>query len=902
MRNPLRVFFLHAFLLLSLSGVTQSITEHTLNGSEQGKSLSSFLRELEGDNVGQCYFLSRWINHLSFQSSYQGQTLGKALDDIFHGSDLNYIEMYSNILVIVKDPSQSIARKKTLETAVQQNKKIEARFLGEAGVDTPDEIKISGKVVDANTGQPLPGTNIRLMDSKAGTTSDAGGNYELMLSPGAHVLSFSFVDYEEKLIDLVAFTNGEVNLEMEEKPLFLEEVLIQDRAAREVATSKIGLTQLMIGELKRAPAMMGEADLVKQVQTLPGVTTVGEAAAGYNVRGGSVDQNLILYDGMPVFNSSHVFGFFSTFNAQAIRDVYFFKGGIPAEYGGRASSVLDIRSKDGDFNKWTGSGGIGLVAGNIDINGPLKKEKTSIATSFRSTYSNWLVNSIRTDYADLRNSTVFFYDGTLKLTHLLNEKTRLSFTGYMSKDAFRLLGDTTFSWKNLQGSLRVDHQFASAMSSEFHVGWSQYGYEVENNNYLTASVLSYQINSVTLRAGFNYRHGHHKYNFGWQFMSYGFNPGSLKPNSPVSNARNLALDRQYAVENALYISDDFSMTDRLFLEAGLRIPIFTTFGPASVKLYLANAPREVTGIYDTLEVGRWKAVKTHVGIEPRISMRWMVTPGSSVKMGYNRMFQFLHLVTNATAVTPVDIWQPSGYYFKPQIADQVSIGYFKDFGSRKYAFAIEGYYKFVKNILDFKDGAQLILNEHLETELLQGNGTSHGIETLISKNEGRLTGSLNYTYSRTFRKISGYFPGESINNGIRYPANFDQPHIVNFSWKYELSRRHFFTGNFTYHAGRPVTIPLSVFQFENTSAAFFSGRNQYRIPDYHRMDLALVIEGNHKRNQKIKGTWVFSVYNLYARKNPYSIFFRTDSNGIPKPYQLSIIGTIFPSINYSFKF
>lgn len=898
----MRILFFGALWLAAHSSVAQRISDYQMDGSEAGKSLPDFFNELEQAKVGKIYFLSDWIEEITFQQSYQGQTLGQALDDLFRGSDLSYLTMYSRILVIVKDPSQSMKRKTAIESALRMNKKIESRYLGENGNGVSGEVTIKGKVIDAKTLEPLPKASVQIIDSNVGTSTDENGDYEITLSPGVHMLSFTFIDYEEKLIDLVAYADGVVNLEMEEKPILLNEVLIQDRAARDITTSKIGLTQLMMGEIKRAPAMMGEPDLVKQVQTLAGVTTVGEAAAGYNVRGGSVDQNLILYDGLPVFNSSHLFGFFSTFNAQAIRDVYFYKGGIPAEYGGRASSILDIRSKDGDFTKWGGGGGIGLIASHFDINGPIKKEKTSIATSFRSTYSNWLVNSIRTDYADLRKSSVFFYDGTLKLAHLFNEKTKLSFTGYASKDAFRLLGDTTYSWNNLQGSWKLDHQFTSSLSSEFLAGLSHYGYDVHNDNYLTASVLSFRINSITLKAGFNYRRGNHKYNFGWQLLHYGFNPGSLRPNSPVSPARNFSLDKQYAIENAFYLADDLSITEGLFLDVGVRIPVFTSFGPASIKLYQQGAPREVIAINDTLQIGKFKSIKTYLGFEPRLSFRWMATPNSSIKFGYNRMYQFLHLITNSTAVTPVDIWQPSGYYFKPQIADQVSLGYFKDFKNKKYGVTVEGYYKFIKNIIDFKDGAQLILNSHLETDLLQGNGYSSGVETSLTKNEGRLTGSLNYTYSRSFRKIAGTFPGESINRGMRYPANFDQPHILNFSWKYDLSRRHFFTGNFTYHSGRPVTIPLSVFQFENTTSAYFSGRNQYRIPDYHRLDLALVIEGNHKRNQRIKGSWTFSVYNVYGRKNPYSIFFRSDGNGIPKPYQLAIIGTVFPSISYSFKF
>ena len=385
-------------------------------------------------------------------------------------------------------------------------------------------------------------------------------------------------------------------------------------------------------------------------------------------------------------------------------------------------------------------------------------------------------------------------------------------------------------------------------------------------------------------------------------MQYTFQPGRLKPESQESNARDFSLHRQFSLENAFYITDELAVDDRLFVEGGVRLPLFVSLGPSNVNIYRKNFPLETGNVVDTLHFKVVQPVKAYVGLEPRLSARWMADPNASFKLGYNRMYQFLHLVTNTTAVTPVDIWQPSGYYFKPQRADQVSLGYFRDFKEKAFGASTEVYYKHIKNILDFKDGAQLILNNHLETELLQGIGRTYGVETSLFKNKGRLTGTLNYTYSRSFRQIKGPTSSESINNGKQYPASYDQPHIVNLSWKFNISRRHYFTGNFTYHTGRPVTIPLSVFTSEQTTVAYFSTRNQYRIPDYHRLDLALVIEGNHKRKKWAEGTWVLSVYNAYARKNPYTVFFNTSTAGVPKPYQLSIIGTIFPSLSFNLKF
>jgi CarboxypepD_reg-like domain/TonB-dependent Receptor Plug Domain len=881
----------------------QSILDLKLDGTEQGKSLSSVLAEIGKKNKAQFYFLPEWVENISFQDSYSGRTLGEAINILFQGTDFSCLVMYPTSVVIIKDPTQALLRMNAIETAVRQQKKILPLIIGEpSNSKKGQQVVITGRVTDSKNNEPIQQANIQVSGTQFGTASDEKGNYSLTLAPGAHVVSFSFIDYESKVVDLVAYQNGEVNLEMDKTPVLLEEVVIQAQTTQELATSKIGQTQLSIRELTRSPTFLGEADLVKQVQTLPGVTTVGEAAAGFNVRGGSVDQNLILYDGMPLFNSSHAFGFLSAFNSEAIRDATFYRGGIPAEFGGRASSVLDIQSKDGDYEKWNGKIGIGMVTSNFAINGPLQKEKTSLSASFRTTYSDWLVNSIRTDYADLRKSTVSFYDATLKLSHKFNNKTKLTFSGYSSRDGFRLVGDSTYQWDNLQGSAKLYHQFSNKLISEFLLGVSTYGYSVNNQNLLTSSELSYRITSSLVKAGFNYQRGNQKINFGWQLVHYKFDPGTLKPTSILSNAKNVSIDKQYSIENAFYASSDWTLNEKIFVEVGVRLPMFISFGPASVNLYKEGVPREITNVIDTLRFGSGQAIKTYFGFEPRLSFRWTPNTTSSIKLGHNRMYQFLNLVTNTTAVTPVDIWQPSGYYFKPQRADQISLGFFKDLSQKKYGTSVEVFYKSVENIIDFKDGAQLILNKHLETDLLQGKGYSYGVETTFSKNTGRLTWSFNYTYSRSFRQIAGYTASESINNGKEYPSNFDQPHIANFSWKYNLARRIFFTGNFTYHTGRPVTIPLSAFRLENTTVAYFSERNQYRIPDYHRLDVALAFEGNHRRKKLAEGTIVISVYNVYGRQNPYTVFFKSSGTGIPVPYQLSIIGTIFPSVSYNLKF
>ncbi len=898
----MKSILLLSLLLLSLTSWSQSILDIKLDGSEKGKALNTYLADLEKSHDVRFYFLEDWISQISFKEGMEGMTLREALYELFLGSDLNYIEINPYTLVLVKDPTQALQRNTMINTAVRERKKIDKLVIGNpANAITKQKVTLSGRVIESKSNDPLIGVTVLASDIQTGTITDSEGKFELKIPGGAHILNFSYINYEEKVIDLQIYGDGTLNLELEETPTVLEEVIIQDRSGREITTSGIGQTQISMREIKRAPALLGEVDLIKQIQVLPGVTTVGESASGFNVRGGGVDQNLILYDGMPVFNSSHVFGFFSTFNSEAIRDVTFYRGGIPAEYGGRISSVLDIRSKEGSYEKWGASGGIGIISTNLMINGPVVKDKTSIAVSARTTYSDYLINTVKSNYVNLNNSSVTFYDGAAKLTHLFSEKTKLTLSGYISHDQFRLSGDSSFRWDTRLSSLRLDHEFTKNFSAAFTAGYGSYSYEVSDKNDLSGFNLKYKITYPSARADFHLSRGDHKISFGANSMYYDFNPGTLNPSSPESNKKYIQIDNQQSLESGLYVADQLDVFKRFHIEAGMRYSIFQSMGPADVNVYASGVPRETLSVVDTIHYKKGEKIKSYYNWEPRLGLRYDLSTESSIKIGYNRMFQYLHLVTNTTAVTPVDIWQPSGYYFKPQMADQFSIGYFRNFRNKKYEAFVEAYYKQITNVLDFKDGAQLILNPHIETDLLQGNARAYGVEMQITKNLGRLVGSLGYTYSRSLRTIQGVYPQETINNGKEYASNYDQPNVVNLTWKYNISRRYFFTGGFTYRTGRPITLPLSAFTVENFTVSAFSDRNQYRIPDYHRLDIALVIEGNHKRKKFWDGTWTFSIYNLYGRKNPYTIFFKEVRPGILRPYRLSIIGTVLPSISYSFK-
>ncbi len=883
----------------------QTVLDSKLNGSEKGQRLALVLDSIQSNSPFSIYYLNDWLNGIEVNKSYAGLSLKQLLDDQFNGTELSYVLMYDEVLVLIRDPSFAKKKEEEIKVAQSLGIKIDQVILGEPvlGNASNENVTITGTVMDWVSGDLLPFATIQVNDSLRVISSDNQGRFQVELPKGNYLLKTKFVDYEDKLIDLLAYADGDILIEVEKEAKELEEVVVEADREQEISRAKIGKTVLTVKEMKYAPSFLGEVDLVRQVQNLPGVTTVGEAATGFNVRGGSVDQNLILYDGLPVFNSSHVFGLLTSFNPDAVENVTFYKGGVPAQFGGRVSSVLDIEAKEGDFEEWSGKAGIGMITSNVSVNGPIQKGKTSIAASVRSTYSNWLARSVRTDYADLRQSNVFFYDATAKITHKIDEDNKLTFTGYSSHDAFKLVGDTTYRWNTNLAAFNYDKQFDKTFGAKFTAGITNYDYNVEDENVRTAAKLKYRLTASVLSATFFKELEEHKIDFGAQFNYYNFQPGRLEPTSDVSNAAVFDLDKQNSLELALFFDDSYEVSDRLTLNAGLRIPFFMSIGEAEVFLYDDNDFKQITGITDTLSFGAFEPVKSYLGLEPRFSLNYKLSETSSLKMGYNRIFQYLHLVTNTTAVTPIDIWQPSGYYFEPQRADQVSAGFFTNSLDNKVGLSVEGFYKHIDNLVDFKDGAQLTLNTHIETELLQGTGRAYGAEVSLMKNTGGLTGRINYTYSRTFRTIG--IPGDrnaSINNGFEYPANFDQPHVLNVNWKLELTKRHFFTGTFTYQSGRPVTIPLSLFNFDNNFVAFFSERNQFRIPDYHRLDLGLVIEGSHNKRKWAKGTWIISIYNAYSRQNPYTVFFGTSDLGIPEPFQLSIIGTILPSVSYNLNF
>ncbi len=898
------ITFVLAFLMLSqLLCQSQNLLETKITSITHEQSLENFLIDFEKASKVKFFFLPEWIKSFQVNPSHNQKTLKELLAGFFDNSSISFSLLNNYSLIFIKDPGKLIERERLLQEAFTKKKVVKRITIGTPNVLKPESLAfISGKIIDLKNDDPVIGATVILDSGLKAVTTDESGKFEIVVPIGSHIIRFRYVNYEEQIIDLDIFENGVLNIRLGETPFLLDEIVISDEASQDITSRNIGLSSIKIGEIKRLPTFLGEVDIIKQLQTQAGVTTVGEGASGYNVRGGSVDQNLILLDGIPVFNVSHVFGFFTAFNAESVKSVDFYKGGIPAEYGGKASSVLKIVTKEGDSDKWHANGGVGILTSQVTFGGPIKKDVTTLSASIRSTYSDWVLKTVSSNYGGLRNSSVNFYDGNLKLAHKLSEKSKLVFSVYSSQDQFRLTNDTTYGWKNLTASVRFDHSFNGNLFSSFQVGYGQYGYEVQDVDNVAGFKLNYNIKYPTLRWDLNYSLEKHKFTFGWQATYADFSPGSLTPSQQSSQLKAKSLDKEIAIENSFYVSDTYLLKGKLEIIAGLRLSIFDRLGPGKIYGYKNNQPLESFTRTDTTVFKKGAIIKEYYGLEPRLSLSYPVTENSSLKASYNRMYQYNHLISNTASIAPVDIWQLSNRYIKPQIADQFSVGYFSNSKNRIFETSIEAFYKSVQNILDYKDGANLILNSGLETALLSGISKSYGVEASIFKTKGRLTGSLNYTFARSLRQINGATPIERINNGDYYPSNFDQPHVINLTWKLSFTKRLFFSGLFTYHTGRPVSIPTSAYSAGGIVVSDFSERNQYRIPDYHRLDLAFIIEGNHKRKKLWEGSWVISCYNFYGRKNAFSVFFADNNSGALEAYKLSIIGTIIPSIGYNFKF
>jgi len=757
---------------------------------------------------------------------------------------------------------------------------------------------LKGRIRNVHTGEPIAGAVIHNPTSGKSTTSDPLGFYQLTVPTGRNTLEITFLGMMPATRQLMIYSQGEFDVELSEKVIALREVIIRSDRDANVSSTQMGVEKLDISTLKQVPVALGEADIMKVILTLPGVQTVGESSTGLNVRGGTTDQNLILFDNAVIYNPSHLFGFFSAFNPDVVQEVQLYKSGVPASYGGRLSSVMEVRSREGNKKKFAGSGGIGLVTGRLTLEGPIVKDKTSFLIGGRTTYSDWLLKQL--DDEDLENSTGSFYDLNLHINHEANERNTFDLTAYYSKDRFRLNNDTLYRYSNAQVAFQWDHSFNKKLFGTFSGSFSQYDFDISSDrNEVNAFSLDSRIQQYQAQADLSYfSENDRQLNFGASIIRYDITPGDLQPDGELSLINPEFIEQEQAFESALYASTSFALTDKLTLDAGLRFSFYQYLGPQTFYEYGSEA-REESTITDTVSFDAGSVIANYQGPEYRLSARYLLNNNSSLKFSAQRMRQYIHMLSNTTAVAPTNLWKLSDRYIRPQIGDQVSLGYYRNFKGNTIEASLEVYYKRMQDFLDYKNGAVLLLNQNIETDVLNTEGKAYGAEFLLRKLTGKLNGWISYTYSRSLLRTNT--EAYVINNGEFYSSNFDKPHDVTLVSNYRFSRRFSVSLNFTYSTGRPVTIPIGKYSFAGGERLAYSERNAFRIPDYYRADISLNIEGNHKIRKLAHSSWSVSVYNLTGRNNVYSVFFKSE-NGEVNAYQLSIFTDPIPTITYNFRF
>ena len=764
----------------------------------------------------------------------------------------------------------------------------------------PGYATLSGYIKDIKSGEAIVGANILLAGSNTGVATDQFGYYTIKLPKGRLTLTIHGLAMRDTRRQIILYSDGRLNIEMQEQIYALKEVKISADKVRNVRSTEMGVDRIDAKSIKQVPAVFGEPDILRVVLTLPGVQSVGEATTGFNVRGGSADENLILLNGSTIYNPSHFFGFFSAFDPELVKDVELFKSSIPAQYGGRLASVLDVTDREGNKKDFFGSAGIGLLTSRLNIEGPIDKDKTSFILGARTSYSDWLLSLLPEEY---KHSSASFYDIDLGISHQVDDKNSLYLNGYFSHDAFRLNSDTTYSYGNRNANIKWKHNFNDKLFSLLMVGYDRYQYEVSSDAIpVNGYNLDYNINQSNLKYDFTYYiNRKNTISFGLSSIYYKLNPGDFQPFNTKSLVAPQIVPAQQALESGLYVGDKYDITPDLTLDAGVRLSIYNDLGPATVDHYAPNLPRISDNVVDSTTYTKNQVIKTYLNPELRLSLRYGLDDNSSVKASYNQLTQYLHLISNTTAISPTDVYQLSDPNIKPQRGDQVSVGYYRNAASNTIEMSVETYYKWIYDYLDYRSGATLLLDDHLEQETINTQGKAYGIEFLVKKTEGKLNGWMSYTYSRTFLKQDDPYAGELINNGDYYPANYDKPNDFNFTGNYRFTHRYSISLNVVYSTGRPITLPEAKYEYGGGERVYYGDRNEYRIPDYFRSDFSINIEGNHKVHQLTHNSWSIGVYNLTGRANAYSTYF-TEQGGAINGYQLSIFAKPIPFINYNIRF
>ncbi len=765
------------------------------------------------------------------------------------------------------------------------------------------KIKLTGQVIDFKTNTPAEGIHIIRRSPWVATTTDVDGRFEMELEPGFQVLELQGINVKDARRQLMLYTDADVRIELEEQNFMLEEVLVTGGRVEAVKSTTLGMEKIKPSLLKNIPMAMGEMDVLKMVQALPGVKTVGEASTGFNVRGGATDQNLMLLNGGTIYNPTHLFGFFTAFNSDMVSDVEVYKSSIPSQYGGRISSVLNITGKEANKEKFVGVAGIGLLTSKLNLEIPLWKERTSLLVSGRTTYSDWLLGMLP-EKSGYKDGKAGFYDVGATFSHTFNVRNKLNIYGYYSRDRFAFNKNEKYGYGNMNLSAHWRAIFNDHLIANFSAGYDHYDYKNDETvDSIQAARLSFSIDQYFAKANFNLDLEKHKLNFGISTLLYNIGSGKYEPLGKQSMVALDELQKDKALESAVYLGEEWEITPKLSLNAGIRYSMFNALGPRNFYTYQPGLLPSENTIADTVRVTGNEVLKTYHGPEFRLSGRYAFNDDLSVKVGFNTMRQYIHKVSNTSVMSPTDIWKLSDVNVKPQQGWQLAGGVYYNTPERIWEFALEGYYKKMKDYLDYRSGAKLLMNHHLEMDVINTEGYAYGVELEVKKPKGKLNGWASYTYARTFLRQNDKRISRPINNGAWYPTEYDKPHDFKFVGNYKFTRRYSLSLNMDYSTGRPTTIPAGQYydQQLGTTQVYYTDRNSYRVPDYFRMDLSFNVEASHHLTLATHSSISFGIYNLTGRKNVYSIYYVVENRKI-KGYKMSIFGVPIPFVTYNIKF
>ena len=923
----MKLFFSFCFLLFTLTPHAQEKKPPLISGDFRGISIEEFVRQVESKTNYHFYYDPSQFDLLIINTEVKDKTIEDVLTEIFRNSEYNFSidqqqvfllkghVIQTNLPLALASQLKDSAYWKQIAASANQSANPKNREVAKGALDNKlyeigiktNELKtgtatLTGVITDAQNGKALPDVSIYVEGQNDEIITDTEGQYSMVLSRGRHVIRVKGAGKKDMRYQVMLYSDGNFNVSLIDDIPMLKEVIVSAERVANVNRVQMGVERLTIKSIKQMPVVFGEADILKAVLTLPGVKSVGEASTGFNVRGGAADQNLILFNDATIYNPSHFFGFFSAFNPEVVKEVELYKSSIPANYGGRLASVLDVTAREGNKEKITGTAGLGLITTRVNVEGPITKNKSSFNFGGRTTYSNWLLKLLPDKY-DFKESKASFYDINLFTSHTLNAHNNIYFTGYFSTDRFNLNSDTTYGYTNRNVSVKWKHVFNKKLTSDFTIGSDHYDYlNKSNHNPVNAYKMDFSIDQANLKGDFNYNLiMKHQVDFGFSSIYYKLRPGSFLPNDKESQVKPVIVQTEQALESAVYLSDRYDISRKFSISPGIRYSIYNYLGPQQVDTYAPDLPKTDANRTGTVAFKNGSFIKAYHGPEIRLTARYNLTTSFSVKASYNTLRQYIHVLSNTANISPTDIWKLSDYNIEPQLGDQASIGLYKNFNSDSVELSVEVYTKRIKNYLDYKNGAILVLNDHIETDVFKTKGKAYGMELMLKKRVGKLNGWVSYSYSRILLKMNDTNAGETVNNGEYYPANYDKPHDFTLIGNYRINHRFSISFNMTYSTGRPITVPIGRFYYAGSERTLYAERNSYRIPDYFRTDFSMNIEGNHKVHQLTHNSWTVGLYNMTGRKNPYSVYY-TSENGVVNGYKLSIFGSVIPFINYNIRF